>query len=112
MNAPDPGFVDGQRTVGSNARVTAAARALASELWRGGSDEQYHFLLYLCGHAAEVVQTATDCFDLARADGTGRCTARLIRKHPDVPQLDTEHRCDRSVGHDDVHSDGAVNWTS
>lgn len=60
---PDPGLVDGQRGVGSDPRVTAGARALASGLWRGGSDEQYHFLLYLCGHAAEVVQDATDRYD-------------------------------------------------
>jgi len=58
-----PGFIGGQRAVGSDPRVTAAAHALAAEFWRGGSDEQYHFLLYLCGYAARVVQGATDQYD-------------------------------------------------
>jgi hypothetical protein len=61
--APEPSFIDGRRAVGSNARVTAGATALASELWSGGSDEQYHFLLYLCDHAVEIVQAATDRYD-------------------------------------------------
>lgn len=61
---PDPGFIDGRQTVGSNARVTAGAQTLAASLWSGGSDEQYHFLLYLCGHVVEIVQAVTDRFDL------------------------------------------------
>lgn len=69
MSEPlDPGFIDGRRTVGDDARVTAASASLASALWRGGSDEQYHFLLYLCGYAAGVVQDATDRYDQLSGD--------------------------------------------
>jgi integrase len=69
MTAPDPGLVGGQRTVGTDPRITAGAQALADELWREGSDEQYHFLLYLCGHAAAVVQAATDRYDGEHGQG-------------------------------------------
>lgn len=60
VSAPDPGLVEGQRTVGTDQRVHAGARVLAAGLWRGGSDEQYHFLLYLCGWAAATVLEAVD----------------------------------------------------
>jgi hypothetical protein len=50
----------GNRTVGDDDRVTHAARALAAEYWHGGPDEQYHFLLWMCGQVARTVLDADD----------------------------------------------------
>jgi hypothetical protein len=59
-----PAFdANGLRIVSRDLRLNAAAQALANDLWRGGSDEQYHFLLYICGRAAATVLAAADRHD-------------------------------------------------
>lgn len=59
--APNSGLgPDGQRGVGGGERINHAAHALANSFWRGGGDEQYHFLLYLCASAARTVLDADD----------------------------------------------------
>ena len=68
MTIPNSGLTGGQRTVGDDDRVTHAARALAAEMWRGGGDEQYHFLLWLCGRAARTVLDADDARPAGRVD--------------------------------------------
>jgi hypothetical protein len=41
-----------------------------------------------------------------------RCNGRLLCKYPNSPWQDTEHRCERPLGHDDACSDGTVTWTT
>jgi hypothetical protein len=60
---PPVSFRNGQRTTGPDDRVDHAAARLAQRMWRGGGDEDYHFLLYLCADVVRTVQEATDEFD-------------------------------------------------
>jgi hypothetical protein len=54
----------------------------------------------------EIVEREPNCVTARR------CNGGLLCKYPDSPWLDTEHRCERPLGHDDVCSDGTVTWTS
>lgn len=59
---PNSGLTDGQRAAGDDARVNHAARVLAASFWRGGGDEQYHFLLWMCAAVVRTVHDADETF--------------------------------------------------
>jgi hypothetical protein len=39
------------------------------------------------------------------------CNARLLYTYSDSPERNSEHQCNRPLGHDDVHSNDVISWT-